>query len=109
MSVVYKYPVNPDNKVQYMDFPSSSKILSAIEQNGQIMIYALVQDPFAPNIWDSKKRLLVLGTGWEFNEVREYEILPFSEIRFIGSVKIGSFVWHVMELVEPEIYDNSPN
>jgi len=37
MSVVYKYPVLPDNKVQYMDFPASSQILSAIEQNGEIV------------------------------------------------------------------------
>lgn len=100
MSVIYKYPVVPMNAVQVVTMPSSSTILSAIEQHGGIVVYALVHNPNVNPVWNDHKRLLVLGTGWEFDAEREFEIKPYEEMRFINTVKTGNFVWHVFELAE---------
>jgi hypothetical protein len=106
MSSILKYSVRPRNEVQLLTIPASSEIVSAIEQNGEIVVYALVPDPDAPPLWDGTKRLLVVGTGWGFNLDREK---AFDKIRFINTVKIGPFVWHVMELVELREDDRTQN
>ncbi|CAM4182999.1 hypothetical protein L1N85_11270 [Paenibacillus alkaliterrae] len=100
MTTVYKYFVPVSNLVNYVSMPVGSRIISAIEQNGAIIVYALVPTPVSLPIWDEAKRILVLGTGQEFNDERENEIKPFDKIRFISTVKIGPYVWHVSELVE---------
>lgn len=107
MSVIYKYPLPPFDAVQWVTMPSSSTVLSAIEQKGQIILYALVPDPNASSLWNSQKRILVLGTGQTFNEDRENDIRPFDEMRFINTVKVGNFVWHIFELVEVKPYGES--
>ena len=63
---IFKYPVIPQSEVQYLETPSSSTVLSAVEQNGQIVIYVLVPDPDASKIWNDTKQLLVIGTGMGF-------------------------------------------
>ncbi len=95
MSVIYKYPIAPSNEVQSLELPSSSEILSAIAQDGQIVLYAFVPDPEARPVWNCTKRLLVVGTGWEFEAP--------SILRFINSVQTGIFVWHVFEVVESKV------
>lgn len=87
MSVVYKYPVYPSRDAQEVEMPSSSQIVSAIVQNGTIFIYAVVPDPLASPLMNSKKKVLVVGTGAEFRR----------EKRFIATVQDGPYVWHVFE------------
>jgi hypothetical protein len=103
MSVIYKYPLQPYNSVQWLTVSSSSTIISAIEQDGQIVVYALIPDPDAEPVWDQQKRMLVLGTGQYFNADRENSIKPFEELRFINTVKVDPFVWHVFELMELKV------
>lgn len=99
MSVIYKYPVVPMNKVQFVEMPSSSTILSAIEQSGSVVIYALVPDPDPKTIWNDRKRILVLGTGWEFDERNNFRVKSNEEMRFVNTVKAGLSVWHVFEII----------
>ncbi|MFK7695381.1 hypothetical protein [Paenibacillus sp. HJGM_3] len=94
MSVIYKYPIDVVHSVHRVETPASSTVISAIEQNGLIVIYVHVPDPYAPALWDGTKSILVLGTGCEFDGP------DFEEMRFINTVKVGVFVWHVFELMD---------
>lgn len=90
MAVIYRYVVKPQPEVQKIEFPLGTRLISAIEQRGEIVIYGVVDNPDQPE--KETKKLLVVGTGWTFelNEWLGYDV--------IGTVKVGSFVWHVIEL-----------
>ncbi|EFM10150.1 conserved hypothetical protein [Paenibacillus curdlanolyticus YK9] len=92
MSVIYKYPVYPSLTTQTIEVPSSSKIISAVVQNGDIVVYALVPGEEASPNWNVIKRIVVVGTGWQFH--------ADDKTRFISTVQSGSLVWHVFELTD---------
>lgn len=69
---------------QTITVPEGAKLLSAIEQENRITIYSLVEDP---NARLSYRTVFIGGTGKSINHSR------FS--KFLGTVKVGPFVWHV--------------
>lgn len=86
MKVIYKYPVDITDE-QVIKIPLGSKILSVIEQNNKIVLYAIVH----PGVEYTREIILrIVGTGHE---------IPFSldDFKFMGSVKLhdGQLVFHV--------------
>jgi hypothetical protein len=76
-----------------IEMPKGAKILSALVQFGEIVIWAMV-DPAAPNV---NRVVEIVGTGWE---VPERALLA----PFIGSVMLegGHLVFHLFDLGERE-------
>ena len=66
--------------------PVGARILTVHEQNDEVVIWALV-DPKAPL---ETRRFNIHPTG--YSEVSGLET-------YIGTVHIGSFVWHVFEAI----------
>lgn len=86
MKVVYKYPVDVTDE-QTLKIPLGSKILSVIEQNNKIVLYAIVH----PGVEYTREVIIrIVGTGHE---------IPFSldEFKFMDSIKLqnGNLVFHV--------------
>ncbi|TPG68647.1 hypothetical protein EEL31_09010 [Brevibacillus laterosporus] len=85
MKTIWKYTLNIAD-TQTLEFPVGSEILSAVEQDGKIVMYALVN----PN-QDEKMiiRVRVYGTGHEVNdEIQSY--------KFLNSVKFSdTLIMHV--------------
>jgi len=81
MKTIYKYALDFDS-VQDLELPTGAQILDVNEQDGRIMIWAMVE-PDAPlqviKIW-------IQGTGQPFN--------PDAK-RYLGTVHPGAFVWHI--------------
>lgn len=92
---ILKYHIYSDDKPQELKLPSGSVIQSAIAQSGSVVLYALVPSNHNGPLWDATKRIMVVGTGWEFDS-------EGLEIRHVASVSIDSFVWHVLELLPQE-------
>lgn len=71
-------------------FPPDSKLISAAEQGGHIVVYAIVREPSAPPVaYD----VLIAGTGKQsINDCAEALMLTG---RFLGTVAQGPFMWHV--------------
>ena len=89
MKTIYKYPIAPFHGIQEIKLPMGSVMLSVIEQNGEIMLYCSIANPEAGKV---TYRYMVVGTGWELDVKQD----DFPD--FIGTVKCGSFVWHVFEV-----------
>lgn len=78
---IYKYPLAITN-AQLMYLPEDHKILSVQVQDGQVMMWALVDDE---RYSDTKYLIEFFGTGHEVD----------TEGTFIGTVQLSGFVWHV--------------
>lgn len=90
--VIFKYPITEDNNKLKLTRPA--EILSAIIQDGNIVIYALVdKDEIRGTIFDFK----ILGTGHPAN------MITLSEYNFLSTLKDGSYVWHIFYKKEEEI------
>ena len=63
-----------------------ARVLSVGVQHGQIQVWALV-NPEAPK---ELRRFRIAGTGHPLEEELE-------RLRFIGTVQMGDFVWHIFE------------
>lgn len=86
MKVVYKYPIDITDE-QVIKLPLGSKILSVIEQNNKIVLYAIV----SPGIEYTREVIIrIVGTG---NEIP----LSLDEFKFMDSIKLqnGNLVFHV--------------
>lgn len=90
MKTIYKFPLNPSRECQNIVLPLGAEMLSVIEQRGQVILYCLV-DPDAEGI--EVREYLITGTGWAINEEDSMRLI------FIGTVKVGTFVWHFFERV----------
>lgn len=88
MKTVYKFPLSFG--AQTISLPWGAKPISVIEQHGQIILYCLV-DPHDDR--EESRGFLVAGTGWAINEEDSMRLI------FIGTVKVGTFVWHFFERV----------
>ena len=80
MKTVYKYPTGE------VMMPKGAKVLAAWCQNGEVQIWAEVDDK-APL---EERHFVVYGTGWEIATDRN--------LSYIGTVHDGAFVWHVYEV-----------
>lgn len=90
MKTIYKYTLTrPENTYGMVDvqMPAESEVMSAIVQNGQIVVYALVEKDLigAP----ITRRFYIAGTGQSAPD----EVMD--SFFFMNSVQQGSFVWHI--------------
>lgn len=85
MSVIYKYhlQVISTSQDQKLVLPDGFKILSMQNQDDEITFWAEVN----PGNISKPRRFRVFGTGWGIMDNEGFE--------HIGTVQIGSLVWHV--------------
>jgi len=84
--IIYKYELKILG-FQVLEMPEGSQVLSVGNQRGKVCLWAMV-DPAAPV---SLRAFEVFGTG---NPMPDDEILGR---KFIGTVIVDPFVWHVFE------------
>ena len=84
--VIYKYPLE-FGAVNILGFPERFKPVYVGEQEGQIYLWVQLEqsDPQT-----QIRAYRIVGTGWEMED---------SSIH-IGTVQIGKYVWHVMDVSE---------
>lgn len=92
MATIHKYKVEPKRELQKIMVPAGTRLISAIEQNGEIMVYGLIEKPHENMSNNCERQILVVGTGWNF------DIEGAFNTSVIGTVKVGPFVWHVLEV-----------
>jgi hypothetical protein len=81
MITIFKYPV-PILDEQLIPMPSGAEILTAQLQNRNLCLWVKVETGNSPE----DRIIRICGTGH-----------PVPEGRYIASVIIGDFVWHVFE------------
>lgn len=81
MKTVYKYKIGNGE----LQLPSGAKVLTAAIQNGDLCIWAEVDDVAIPE----HRTFYIYGTG---------HIVP-ENVCYVATVFDGPFVWHVYEVV----------
>jgi hypothetical protein len=83
MKTIYKYQLQLGD--QRILLPENAQVLSTGVQNNKILIWVLVDtdNTIVPRL------ISVVGTGWEVPDMFRR--------RFIGTLQIENFVWHVFE------------
>lgn len=85
MKTIWKYPLKITDR-QILNIPRGAQFLSVIEQDGTLMLYALVD----PDFIEKQYEVLIRGTGNPIDEA----YLRFCD--FIGTVQMpDGFVWHI--------------
>ena len=85
---IYKYKLSPD--AQNLELPRGAKVVSAISQYGNIVIYALVEVDDAPT---STCRYNMFGTGELMSQQNISCMMTFLDT--VDLLKDGSLVFHV--------------
>ena len=90
---IFKYTLDIVDE-QTLNLPTGSKIVSVIEQNNDVVLYALVDDEEKHT---NGHVIRIVGTGHPFPDCGEHF--------FVGTVSnhAGSRVWHVFEHVSLSI------
>jgi len=86
MKKIYKYTLKPTD-FQILELPKKSNIISVIEQNNQIVLYAIINDNMSETeLYD----IMIKGTGHDLPE-------NFDLYTFLNSVNLidGSLIFHV--------------
>lgn len=87
MQKIYKYGLELEDE-QTIEMPLDAQILSVANQRGVLCLWAMV----IPGIAMEKRTIEIIGTG---NPIAS----RISGIKkFIGTVVIEPFVWHVFEI-----------
>ncbi|TGE05574.1 DUF7352 domain-containing protein [Hymenobacter fodinae] len=84
---IHKYPLKPSGE-QPLPLPRGSRVLSAVEQNNSIVVYAEVDDQQQET---ETHTLYVYGTGHVLDH-------NGGAAKFIDTVKVGPYVFHVYHL-----------
>lgn len=86
MKAIYKYEL--EDFRHKLEIPGPAEVLSVKEQNGKIVLYALV-DPDSDLIYE--KEFLVLPTGMKY-DLKDTDV-------FLDTVMLdgGQFVFHIFE------------
>lgn len=82
---IFKYPLRVTDVLQTVMLPAGSRVLCAQNQDGSLMLWAMVDDKHGPD----PRKFVVVATGQYFDE---------SKTQYIGTVQIGVLVWHVFEV-----------
>ena len=82
--VIWKYALRLGTNV--IEMPVKAELLTVQMQRDTICLWALVN----PDIAMEQRLIEVVGTG---NPIPE----PYAVRRYIGSVQLDEFVWHVFE------------
>lgn len=85
MKAIWKYPIKVEAQ-QSIEMPIGAEILCVQMQGEQPCLWAKV----SPEGWPTKRTIVILPTGAEFEEMRG---------RYIGTFQMhnGMYVWHVFE------------
>ena len=83
MKTIFKYSFNAGTRLE-VDMPTGSTVVHVGEQNDDVTIWAQVES-------DNPKESRV------FNIVGTGRIIPTGLTRYLGTVLIGPYVWHVYE------------
>lgn len=89
MLTIFKYPLEITDE-QIIELPIEAKVLSVGEQNGGLFLWAIID---TEKTQTRKYKFLIVGTGNEMPEAADNELH-----RFIGTVQIKPYVWHVFEV-----------
>jgi len=87
MTTIWKYELEITDE-QVIEIPRLSTILSVANQGGKLCLWVEV-DPSQRTV---ARHFLIVGTGHPIT-------VDANLRRFIGSVLIGPFVWHVFEML----------
>ena len=90
MNKIWKYPLKIVD-TQIVNLPRGAKILSAVKQDGDIILYAAIDNQ---NPEGTDRIIRILGTDHPFPD--------YDNCVFISTVVIAPFVWHVFEKKEGE-------
>lgn len=84
MRKIFKYPISviPEQNIKA---PFGARWLDVQVQGEVLCLWAVVD----PELIDSEYRISIKGTGVEISE------LEMPNIKHIGTVQMGSYVWHV--------------
>lgn len=90
-STVWKFELNAPGdfglaEATHLPLNHSEEILSAGEQDGRLVVWALVHPRHERG--NASRRVIVVGTG---------RTIPAGLLRFIGRITTGSLEWHVFE------------
>lgn len=81
---IFKYQLEAlDNEVA---MPIDSVILSVGEQNGEVVMWAMVNEASTAGI----RKITVVGTGWGLKN-------SMTRRHYLGTVQVGAYVWHVFD------------
>lgn len=85
MRLIWKYPLDIKDE-QVVDLPINAQLLSVQEQNGQIVLWAIVE----PNRVTEEIKVRIYGTGHPL-------AVQDDLFSYLGTVQTsgGSLVWHV--------------
>jgi hypothetical protein len=83
---IWKFPL-PIRDMVSLTMPVGAKVLSVAEQHGDLCLWAVVDDT-APRM---ERIFYVFGTG--------NPIVGVGTSRFVGTVLMAPFVWHIFEAV----------
>ncbi len=84
MNQIFKYALRVTDARQTVLMPLGARILSVQNQNGNLTLWALVDDRRD----QVPRKFLVVGTGQDFDAFG---------LEYVGTAQIGIFVWHVFE------------
>lgn len=85
---IWKYELEITADMQVIEMPMCSTILSVANQDGKLCLWAMGDTARAKE----ERRIEIIGTGNPINH-------RLIERKFIGTVLVGTFVWHVFECV----------
>lgn len=85
MRTIWKFPLRLED-IQTVMMPGGAVILSVQAQHGVICIWAIVETTAIK----TTRSFSILGTGHDAS-------FPVSSLKFLGTVLMGAFVWHVFE------------
>lgn len=83
-SAIWKYRL-PLHEETTIGMPSGSEFLSVAEQDGEITMWFMVP---VEGLGNDERKFVVVGTGHPFS---------MQGLKFLGTVILGSYVWHVFE------------
>jgi hypothetical protein len=100
---IFKYPIEATDK-SVLRLPAGARILSVINQGGEIVLYAMVPYPTDfPEVY-TEYDIRVVGTGHDI----EFSTSDGLDFQFIGTVPLykGTLIFHIFyrkgNLIAPE-------
>lgn len=87
MEAIWKFTLRIED-VQAIEMPLGAVVLSVGEQRGELVLWARV--PVA-HYQTEDRSFRIYGTGHQYHDI--------PRTGFIGTVQIGSFAWHVFEVL----------
>jgi hypothetical protein len=87
MLTIHKFPVEGGTfRETTIPMPEDARVIHFGTQEN-LMFFWVLLNLDKPSV---ERRFHVVGTGWELHGVNEY----------IGTIQVGSFVWHAFEVKE---------